>query len=222
MHTRGSNLRGPLDDYHRQVAEMDLRLVVSSPEAFDAVKASLVAGGVQSWREASYERTRSLVHSDEFGIDVANLDEVHTSSVVGILLDTAKILWSRNWCLLVADGGIDFVISDNPSTVVWTKRTPIPGPPGLGHRGTEVALPLTRRLTLVGRHESALPRVPADARAVAELNARTIANAERFVYAASADFRYLGARGGVLDSAAWLTTSSPSSGPSRATPSVRS
>jgi hypothetical protein len=79
---------------------------------------------------------------------------------------------------MVADPVVgEFVCSDNPVGLVWTDPEQPDCPPGFGVLGTDVTVPLTKSLALLGRFEPGPGDIVATTELVAAINSRTMMRA---------------------------------------------
>ncbi len=97
-------------------------------------------------------------------------------------------LGSRKWSLIFtneSNGG--FVCSDNPVSLVWIDQQ-MQISPDFCKRDTEVTVPLTNEIALLGKLDGHEKILTADIKDLAEINARTIMYADKFVFSANDDF----------------------------------
>lgn len=80
----------------------------------------------------------------------------------------------------------EFVCSDNPVVLTWTKEVPTFYSPGFGMSSTEVKIPVTKQLALFARFEGEALCMTATEEYVAAVNAHVAWYADRFVYEAFA------------------------------------
>lgn len=141
--------------------------------------------------QVSYEEVRDLVKQDAFGVEVTS--EHH----LGIAIDTMDAILptmaKRRWWMVVAPeptGG--FVTNDHPVALMWSdpKLRRGPYPPGYGLAGTQVIVPLTRDLALLGGFDIHEQTDEIDATFVAQINGVTISHCDRQVYARDLSFSY--------------------------------
>jgi len=214
MLIRGPRYRAILKSYEEKKAEMHLQIALATPENWAAVEAGMRADGIPDQEGVTYESMRRLIVQEGFDVTVTNAGPMHTKMIVDTLGWLPRELRRRNWSVLIADADApDFVTSDNSMTMVWATDhryidRPEMGfaamPPGLAYPGTEVTLPVHRRVALVGTLEETLPVKTVDKVTVMDINARTTDAAVMFVYAAEHDFVYLDHTGRERHAADWL------------------
>jgi hypothetical protein len=103
----------------------------------------------------------------------------------------------RNWSIMYSDHrGEEFVVTDYPVALRWSDGRPH-GFYGPGHASvnTDLTIPLSSSVALIGRFEAPVTTGAASRRQVAALNWRTISGATRFVAASSDDFIVEGENG---------------------------
>ena len=188
MATRVPRLRSVLQGFMGSIAKHIAHLTVASPQAFRAAVESARRAGADLPEEPDYDAMREFIEGEHYRV------EVDRSWLVGQIFQSIDILLpllgSRHWSLLVIDDeDCDFVTSDNPVAVSWSEPRPrgFFGP-AFGLRKTDVTLPLSRRLALLGRFEGHPATLAADRRTVAAVNYRTATNAERFICSPREDF----------------------------------
>lgn len=100
-------------------------------------------------------------------------------------------------CGLLIDNTVPggFICSDRP--VVLHSTVPIPNfySPWFGMPPTEVTVPLSSRIALVGSYEGGNHLLRAGKSQIANLNTRTVTYAEQFVFLSGEEYRLLGANG---------------------------
>ncbi len=167
MAARVPHLRSVLSEFMGSIARHVAQLTVASPHAFEAAVESARKGGADIPEKVDYDTMRKFIEGEHYRV------EVNRSWLVGQIFQSIDILLpllaSRQWSLLIVDGDdCDFVTSDNPVAVSWSKPQP-PSffGPALGLRRTDVTFPLSRRLALLGRFEGRATTFRADRRTVA-------------------------------------------------------
>ncbi len=164
-----------------ELSKWQMKMVFGDPRAFEFVMQDMRKKGSKLPDGITWEQMRDYVF-DESRYTV----EINRGSTLGTLLDVSKsvlpVLAARQWSLVVAnDDAPDFVTTDSPVSLVAT--TP-DAPPfiGFGLRCTEVSVPLTRRVALVGNFDQEPAVIEADRILVGLANRQLIAQAERFVF----------------------------------------
>jgi hypothetical protein len=146
-------------------------------------------------------------HAKEAGIDItkhpherykAGLGKYKMKMTTDAFVDHAMtmtdtmlpLVASRNWGVLYSERpGEQFVITDRPVALRWSNGSP-PNfyGPGHGHMKTDLTIPISASVMLVGRFEAPITSGEATREQVATLNGRTITGAQRFVATCSDDF----------------------------------
>jgi Protein of unknown function (DUF4238) len=184
---RAPSRREMLDDFTTRTAQMTLSKAFESDETLDAARRS-DPELADLTREEAQEFIRSIVIKDNPTGHLANL----LPSFGPIL----EMLTPRNWHLLSAPTGVDFVCSDDPVTLVPMGVRPPTVPPGFGSLDAQVFMPVGRSHALLGmwpvprRTEPAWEPRTLNAREVALFNTYVVVNARRFVASATEDFTW--------------------------------
>lgn len=164
-----------------ELSKWRLQMAFGDRRTFDFIADEMRRKGHHFPESITWEQMRDFVF-DETRYTI----EIHRSWTLGTLLDLCKtvlpILAARQWSLVVAnDDAPDFITTDSPVSLVAT--TP-DAPPflGFGLRCTEVTMPLTRRIGLVGNFDHEPEVIGADRILVGLSNHQLIAQTDRFVF----------------------------------------
>ena len=179
--------RDTLNEAREQTAHMVGDLLVSDRRIFESYVRKAAEAGYVSDTNVSFEKVKKFVEERRYTI------EFHPQGNSRIEFATfdklLPILGQRTWSLLLPPpGGPEFICSDHPVTLIWKGERA--DPIGFGLRQTEVFVPLGREVGLYGTFEDPFsPVVNLGAEAVAELNARSAAHAERQVFSCLKTFK---------------------------------
>lgn len=174
----------------------------SSPETYQAQLQKMKEDGAEIADEVGYEAMREFVSRNEYTTKPPQNLELRT--MLGSFRIVLELLAKRTWFLLIArECASDFVTSDRPVTLDWTREPPgFPWvQPGFGMPDSIVRFPLSPRVVLAGLFTCAEPRCAASQELVARTNACTCRSAERFIYASSEDFVWMHRDGAIRDAA---------------------
>jgi len=173
------NIGKPLTDIGQTILEM----MTLDRERFEAIIADAKARGtIDPNEEVDYEAFRADIEQGHFRLSVTR------SYLLGRILYiadlVAPLLRGRRWMLLVNEcPDASFLVSDHPVAVTFSEpqvRSAL-DLPAFGRRDTDVTMPLTKSLALLGRIEDGESRtIKADCGMVAAVNAKTMAYARRF------------------------------------------
>lgn len=155
MSVRNPRLRQTLVDFHRDVAERIMTVSLSSKRTWESQMAKMRDAGY-ALNDLTYEEMKAFNESKEYDIVV---DQTHLISLEFKMLDPVlECSARRNWCFATAPHGFQYISSDDPVVLSWTKESDrrFP-PPGHGLRGTSVLFPLSSDLLLIGAFED-LPK----------------------------------------------------------------
>ena len=163
----------------------------ASPETWKTTVERMKAKGLGDFSDTDYAEWKALVERDERTFDMTRGQ--HLLLMMRSVQDIAPLLAARKWHLQIATEESDeFVTSDSPVTLAWAdpRREARQGSPGFMLTETEVTMPLTRGLALLGRFEGKSASLRVSKRTVATVNERTMLLA-RQVYSPSEDFPWL-------------------------------
>ncbi|HEX3465976.1 MAG TPA: DUF4238 domain-containing protein [Candidatus Elarobacter sp.] len=173
----------------------------SDPATFTAhVQEMIATGGMPP--DTDIEELRRSLLTENFDISMGTAS--HLNVGLNNVPDLLPYLLDRKWHIYRAVEG-HFVTSDRPVSLMWAdpSRT---GPVGLGLRDTRVLFPLSSTIAIYGGFELTNDVIELALDKVAAVNARTILNATRQVYARESDFMYaLQHNGGPRDGSALLS-----------------
>ncbi|RXV64126.1 DUF4238 domain-containing protein [Burkholderia stabilis] len=196
---RSPRQRENLRQFYEQSARAMMKQMVATKQRWEAQEQSTIeAGGMES-SDISYEAMKAFVDAGEYRVDVTTTRHVVTE--LELLPTVYDLLQRRTWVVLraAADSG-GFVTSDNPATLCWDNEDIAGGfySPGFGSADTSVVCPLSKTLALRGCFDgrSGIVDLPADL--VAAVNTRTIAFADRQVYAEHDQFTFVSPDGRLL------------------------
>ena len=179
--------RDTFNEAREQIMHIVADNLVSERRIFESYVRRAAEAGYVSDTNVSFEEVKQFVEERRYTI------EFHPQGNSRIEFKTfdklLPILGQRTWSLFLSPpGGPEFICCDHPVTLIWKSgRT---GPVGFGLRQTEVFVPLGREVGLYGTFEDPLsPVVNLRAEAVAAMNTRSFANAERHVFSCLKTFR---------------------------------
>lgn len=137
-----------------------------------------------------YDKLKEFAFSDRYTI------EINQNYKMKLLLGKMKLiiplLHMREWSLVFTDdsyGG--FICTDNPVALVSLERLPQIISPGFGMKNTEITMPLTKNMAIVGRFKRYNQIVYASKNTLAAINSRSLMYSERFVFSAYEDFIFI-------------------------------
>jgi hypothetical protein len=155
---------------------------LATPDLFHHFIAEQQKSGVEIPPEITYENLRDFALDDNRNV----VETPRTKSVQAILLawkDLTPIFLERQWSLFFArpeDGRL--FCSDMPVSITPTSPRLKQQPLGFGLRQTELTVPLSRSMALVGSYESPSVTGEISLDFVRDLNRRTLAFTERFIF----------------------------------------
>jgi hypothetical protein len=161
-----------------QVARMVADIVVSSKERFESTCRS--AGIDPAEEGVTYESMKRFV-AHNMSIHVPTI--TYIDSVMKMIDVMLPFLAARSWTVLISDQpGEHLVVSDHPVALTWSdgRRHGFFGP-GHGLSKTDVTIPLSSRVALLGKFEPGAEVLRLDRQGIAAVNSKTIAFCQRFV-----------------------------------------
>jgi len=102
-----------------------------------------------------------------------------------------KLLQERAWSLCIAPQGEQFVCTDNPVGAALPQNYVQDENPTFGNPSTILTFPLNRQTALVGGLYDGYIVAHVSVSAVTEVNTQTLRRVRRFVFAPSANFRFI-------------------------------
>lgn len=177
---------GPLEEMNKFI----LKLITANPERWETIKERMKRDGYEIDEKVSYEVMKCFVKRDKYSIKVSR--EWHIQNLLQSIDILIPLLLGRKWSLLIVkDEKDEFICSDSPVALVWTKPMPPFWGPGFGMKNTELTMPLNRHIGLLASFEVEPQTLLAPKRAVAKLNSRTAMQAQRFIYSNKQIFIWL-------------------------------
>lgn len=197
--------RKKIGGFNEQVAKMVMDLTCADEKRFEVTKRHLSESGRDVPDDVSFEEMREYIESDEYTVETHQNE--HLTTMLTLASTVTDLLLRRSWVIVVAEGG-DFVCSDNPVGLAWSKT--LEGPwhsPGFGLIGTEVSFPVSKDIALIGTFEP----LPLDIGGlnefgVANFNNKAIARSERFIYASKDNFIWCNHEGKILGAQEYFAT----------------
>lgn len=184
--------RKVLSAYYGYVEELATCPAVPSPQAWTWLEEMFGRREMPRLAGPKFVLTKHLMTGGDLDFRTANAAAIHTATVFSFLFRFAHDMYGLRWGLLVSDDEANFVASDSPcsrlSPHVDTDQPPLPS---VLAPEIEVALPISRKLALVGSRDETAAKRLADEALVADINFRTMVSADRFVYAPQDDFVFL-------------------------------
>lgn len=177
----------PMQDITKIMSQM----MLSTPERFESIKRRMEADGVEYNDNVSYEKLRKFIFEERYTISFDN--NTHINNLLSSIDTIIPHLGARNWTVAYSPPEVgDFICSDNPVSLHWTtqKERGFWSSPGHALKETEISVPLSSRIMLLGRFEEELPPciVISSKRNLAILNSNTGMYADQFVYSRKNDF----------------------------------
>jgi len=172
-----------------EVMKAMLRPYHTDPEMLRAVVERMRQEGVDVPEEIDYDEVARFAQDEDaytLGVD----KEWLLGQMAEASMHAQRMLFGRNWSVLVAEGGAgQFICSDAPVCLTWTDSDRQDRIPRLYEHQTNLTVALGRAVALRGRYEPGQPEVVrCNRQAVAHVNTRTISSADRFLYSSGKDF----------------------------------
>ena len=189
--TRVPTMRELISKPIEEIARKMAMIMVSSKESFEQSFPDAAKQGL------TYEAAREFVHH---GMTIQTTTGAYIRHVFNLVETMLPYLGLRNWCVCYNDNkGEHFVVTDNPVAVTWSDGRP-PGffGPAHGKLETDVTIPLSSRVALLGRFEDTPERLELNAQGVGSFNAKTIGYSQRFIAACSDSFLFHNAERGLI------------------------
>lgn len=176
----------PIKDITKIISQM----MLATPERFEVIKQNMKSDGIEIDDDVSYKELKEFVLEEKYTLSVDNNTRINIlfKAIDAII----PYLGARNWAVAYSPPEIgDFICSDNPVSLHWTKDKDrgIWSSPGHGLLETEVSIPLSSRIMLLGRFEE-IPEfiIISSKENLAILNSYTGLHSERFIFSRENDF----------------------------------
>jgi hypothetical protein len=181
--------RETFNDFMVDVSKIMLEMTFAYPERFETIKQEMAGKGIDVSR-MSYEEMHRFFFEGKYNISFDNV--THIKNIITTMDAVLPTLARRNWCVVNCPETVgDFICSDNPVNLHWMEQRErgFFSSPGHGLDGTEVSIPLSSRVLLLGRY-SILPKnfTVLSQRSLAILNSFTGINSMRYLYSRKNDF----------------------------------
>lgn len=179
-----------------EINEMIMRMSLSSKERWQGLTSQMVKEGKllpEALNDTNYGKMCDFFYSKRYTMDINQNYKIEQ------LLDSINILipllGQRKWSLYVSRditttmpqlGG--FICSDNPVALVSLVPLPPIYSPGFGMPRTEVTMPLSKNVAIVGRFEGGKKVSIISVKGMASINSRTGMYADRFLYHSNKNF----------------------------------
>ncbi|MBB6691048.1 DUF4238 domain-containing protein [Cohnella xylanilytica] len=188
-------------DFMEQVAKITLQEVVATEERFEGTRQRMAADG-QEVPKVSYQDLRDFAFEERYTVSFDN--NTHVRNVLDTMDAVLHPLGARNWSVIYSPETLgDFICSDHPVSLHWLeeKERGFFSSPGHGRLDTEVTVPLTSRVLLLGRFQPFMPkRIVLKSRLhLAYLNSYSSMNCERFIFSRKEDFVWFSRENKVAD-----------------------
>lgn len=199
--TRSPERREHRRKFHAQVAEKMMDISLASKERWESQMQQMKEHGREINGDVSYEEVKRFHESKEYSITVAR--EFHIRIEFEAIKTIYPLLYARKWLLVeTTDDSGPFITSDNPVNLVWKEPDNIPpfyrNSPGYGMRDTQVFIPLSKSLGLIGEFDGHEGLVKGTLELVAALNSKTILFAHKQLYSPNFGFYFVGNNGALL------------------------
>jgi hypothetical protein len=206
MNGRSPAFRDTLVRFHEELAHNHVKLLASSRQNYEIG----LRGFPADKKKPTFEMIQKWAAEEKF-VEIANPSVLHLQGMFGLDDGLVDLLGSRKWSLLfAAEGGVQFVCSDNPISIRST-QAPFERfiPPGVAYLGTDFILPIHRRVALLGRFEGRAEVHDVGDEVVATINTRTMRSARRFIFAPEREFYVMEPDGTIVPgSLKWLRPAS--------------
>lgn len=179
--------RGAMNDAQEQALRFLAGGLLANPDEFSETQAELREAGVPVLGDADAGELARQLEADSFSYQMSSTD--HVRGLGQLVESVAALLSLRTWSLLIATEAPEFVIGDHPVSLHWKAEHHSPFPPGFAMPETEVLIPLSRRIGLLGVFGGESRRLVADTPVVAEANRRILLRS-RYVYSAVPEFTF--------------------------------
>ncbi len=184
--TRVPQFREMFESTKRHLTKSRSRFVLSQPKIFEQFAEEMRRDGKELPEGITRETMLEFLEDESrYTIEIPN--ELTVKNMALMTGELLPILGKRAWSLFVAkDDEDDFICTDRPATLIPTAGAP----PffGFGTKETEIIMPLSRKLALVGNWDDEGQVFQADHGIVGLINQLMLDHAHRFVFSAREGF----------------------------------
>jgi hypothetical protein len=203
QYSRTPNRKDRFSEPMEQISKIIMQMSVSSKKRYEAMIQDVKKAGKGSI-DTPYEDMHDFVmNENNYKIHIDNTTKM--GNMLTVVHSIYRPLMDRNWSVVFCPPTIgDFICSDNPVDLHWTtldKRPAFFDSPGHGLKETEVSIPISSRVMLLGRFDNCHPssgKVP-NKKLLATLNSFTGIGAKRFIFSRKKDFYWLTKEGKVAN-----------------------
>jgi len=178
----------------KRMGKIISKMMLSNENQWKEIQEGMKKNGYAVGKEIDYEKMKNFVESNNYEIEV-NKDfsrEFHIQILLKIVEEILPSLMFRKWSLGVTKNkSYEFVCSDSPVSLIWSKPVPGYGAPGFEMENTKVIVPLAKNIVLLGRFEGESHRLFALEKQVACINRLSIIFAQRFIYSSRKNINWL-------------------------------
>lgn len=173
-----------------EIGKFVLQSMLANSEHWETTKKRMKRDGYKVDNETNYEDMKRFVESDDYTIRLSQ--ECHVELLFDAVNEIIPSLMTRRWSLLfVKDKSDEFICSDSPVALKWTKPMPQFDSPGFERENTVVTMPLNKYVALHGRFEGASSNILVSSEVVALINTFTCIYGQRFIYSPKEEFIWL-------------------------------
>ncbi|OWA35580.1 hypothetical protein B9G55_13210 [Saccharibacillus sp. O16] len=190
--------REVFDGMMKEVVSIWSQLLFQTPERYEAYIKEVQENTKGEKRVTSYEDMKAFV-DDESRYKINFSNNTYLQNMITQLDVLIPLLLKRNWTLLFTDTNSYFVCSDSPLNLHWTPEGKGIWGPGFGVSNTEVTLPLSKDIMLLGRFEEVMPAQYISREDTALMNSFTIDDSEKYVYSKDNNFIWRNPSGLIAD-----------------------
>lgn len=179
-----------------EISQKMMEMTLSSKDRWHFLTSRMVAEGKlssENLNEANYDKMHDFFFSKQYTMNInQNYKMRQLYDSIDILI---PLLAQRKWSLMVSKditttlpqlGG--FICSDNPVALVSLNTLPPFYSPGFGMAKTEVTMPLSNNMALIGRFEGKESTSMISVKGMASINSRSGMYADRFLYHSNKNF----------------------------------
>lgn len=177
-------------DFMEQISKITMQEVVATEERFEATRKRMEDDGLKV-PQITYDKLRDFVFGERYSVTFDNT--THVRNVLESMDAVLQPLGARNWSVVYCPNTLgDFVCSDHPVSLHWIENRDrgLYSSPGHGLEGTEVTVPLTSRVLLIGRFQPYMPQnvILKTRLNLAYLNSFSSMYCNRFIFSRKEDF----------------------------------
>jgi hypothetical protein len=181
----------------KEVTTISLEMALASKGNYQKLLEGMANNGFDIENYPEYEKVKEFFDNNKFVAEISQNYKLKT--IIDSTNMLIPLLAKRKWSLfLTEDANGGFICSDNPVALVPKATIPDFYSPGFAMANTEISMPLSKNVAIIGRFEGVEEVGFATTRVLATINSRTGMYSDRFIFSSTDDFVFLNVEDRIL------------------------